>query len=38
MGGCAAPLKLRMHSYNRGGVVRPVKQYLFPPAPFFFPP
>jgi len=37
MGGWAAPLKLRMHSRNCGGAVRPVKQYLFPPAPFFFP-
>lgn len=37
MGGCAAPLKLRMHSRNCGGAVRPVKQYLFPAAPFFFP-
>lgn len=37
MGGRAAPLKLRMHSHNRDGVVRPVKQYLFPPAPFFSP-
>lgn len=26
-----------MHSRNCGGAVRPVKQYLFPPASFFFP-